>query len=112
MNPPIFKKKRRNRRRATLKKNADNPFTEKTGVEVIQLTGTSKCLVTSQKAFMGIPVRKVSYAISNDWQAYETSASAKRMKNLLVKSVCGVDQCINPEHLVGREREVINGGWG
>lgn len=93
------------KRRQRIRARADNAFTEGTGVKVVKLTGTSSCWICAQKDIFNLPVRKVSYAIHNDWQNYEINSSAKRMSLLRVKQSCGVDQCINPEHLVGKEGE-------
>ena len=105
---PMFPQKKtiRNRRKEKLKRNADNKFTALTGIPVILLTGTCDCVVTKQKEYKDVPVRKIAYALANGWQTYEMSESASRMLHLRVKSTCGVDQCVNPEHLVGRERSV------
>lgn len=86
-------------------KNADNPLTALTGIVVIKLTGTSDCIITSQKQYKSVAIRKIAYAVGNNWQAYEMHVTAHRMKHLLVKSTCGVDQCVNPNHLTAKERE-------
>jgi hypothetical protein len=94
------------KRRQRIKAGADNAFTKKTGIKIVKLTGTSDCWICGQKDWNIMPVRKVSYAIHQEWEPYEINASAKRMSNLRVKQSCGVDQCVNPDHLVGKENDI------
>lgn len=95
---PISKRKKRNKRAA------DNPFTAFTGIKPVKLTGKSDCWIVGQKHHALIPVRKVSYATHHaDFPTWKITPQSSRMKNLRVKQTCGVDQCVNPDHLVGNE---------
>ena len=103
----------RNKRKERIKKSADNPFTAKTGVPVTRLTGkgaippehTSPCHIISVGRIYEMPARKVAYAIYNNWQVFNINHKARKMRLLRVKQSCGIDQCVNPEHLVGTEKE-------
>ena len=87
--------------RMRLKKLAKNPFTKATGLRAFYLSGKEDCLVTHHQTFRDIPVRKIAYAIYNDWQRPECTVSASKMKRLRVTQICGVDQCVHPDHLKG-----------
>lgn len=96
----IINKKRQKRRRK-----ADNPFTKVTGFEIIKLTGNSDCWVVKELTSNYIPVRKISYAAFAGWLPNEITPTNNRMRLLRVKQTCGVDQCVNPEHLAAKEKE-------
>ena len=93
----------RNRKKERIKKRADNRFTAITGFIVTRLTGSCDCWIVHQQEFNRQPVKKIAYAALNGWQEYEMESGAKRMSHLRVKQSCKVDQCVNPEHLVGTE---------
>jgi hypothetical protein len=110
-------KKTRNSKTAKkwkIKQTANNPFTANTGVKAYQLTGSSDCLICPQKEAKNVSTRKIAFALANGWQSYEMGFDSKRIKLLSVKATCGVDQCINPAHLVGTEKEdnAATNGWG
>ena len=96
-----------NRKRANIRKNADNKFTAETGIKIIKLTGNPDhdCWVVGQKEYKHIACRKFAFALFNNWPAMDTHCKAPRLKNLRVKQSCGVHQCVNPDHLIGTEPE-------
>lgn len=106
--------KYRNKRKERIKKNADNPFTAMTGIPVTRLSGkgaippshTSPCWIVGTKNYKFIPARKVSYAIAKRWLPMYIAVDATRMKDLRVKQSCKIDQCVNPEHLIGKEKTI------
>ena len=98
------------KKRLRAKKSADNEFTRFTGLRVTKLTGNSDCWICHEKASKTVPVRKISYAVHQNWSPMHMPATARRMKLLRVKQTCGVDQCVNPDHLVGVEKEY--NPWG
>lgn len=100
------KQKRRRRIAAT----ADNRFTAHTGIPVIKLTGASDCWVTGVKVSGFVPVKKLAYAYLNGWQPYECEERSKRMRLLRVTQSCGVDQCVNPDHLTAKEYDLMDYG--
>lgn len=103
----------RNKRKRRIQKSADNPFTAYTAIPVIRLTGPgatppgheTPCIIASPKNYRFMPVRKVAYAIAHGWLDMNINVNARKMKLLRVKQSCGVDQCVNPDHLVGTEKE-------
>ena len=96
----------RNRKREYVKRVADNHFTKITGAEFTKLSGASECWICHQTQWGSIPIRKVAFALFNDWQKFEVVRMGQRMRHLRVKQSCGVDQCVNPDHLVGTEKPV------
>jgi len=108
------KKRVRNKRKEKRKREADNRFTEITGIPIIKLTGPKAidCWLVTAATTYRVPTRKIAYACFNDWQTMDMARTAKKMKLLRVKQSCGVDQCVNPDHLVGIEKEIDPAkGW-
>ena len=94
-------------------KTADNAFTALTALKVIKLTGpsTTHCWICDQKQWQGLPVRKVSGAVHDpDTPQVYIGKGKRAMKLMTVKSTCGIDQCVNPEHLSVSKKEY--NPWG
>lgn len=85
-----------------IKKKADNAFSALTGIEVTKLTGPGAkgCWICPQQKWQGILVKKVSAAAHDPDFLNGYIERGNRFLNLLsFKGTCGVDQCVNPEHI-------------
>ena len=112
-------------RRKYIKSNSDHLFSKLTGIEVIQLTGELDCQIVKplrirvEKNSKQYLTEKVAYGLYNEIPFDDVG---------IVTHTCGVDQCINPEHLyvdkaiqeymnkgansAELEQYIINNSWG
>lgn len=95
----------RNRKLEYRKRTADNRLTKITGATFTKMDGGTGCWIAHQTQNQRVPIHKIAYAAFSDWQPAEMTRRAMRMRLLRVKQSCGVDQCVNPAHLVGTEKE-------
>lgn len=104
----------RNKRRAKIRRKADNEFTKLTGFPVVRLTGPKMlrrqglgegCWVTDKKSYKAVSVHKASYAIHNGYHPAEIKRPHHKMKSLTVTQTCGCNQCVNPAHLRGTVKD-------
>jgi hypothetical protein len=93
-----------------IKRTATNAFSKVTGIPVIKLSGSSDCWICAQTLCEQVPVRKLSYGAHNGYGPHELKVDSRKMSLLRVKQTCGVDQCVNPDHLVGEVKEF--NPWG
>ena len=77
---------------------ATNDFSAFSGLEATQLTGNSECLVTKNKTHDRMSMKK--YAYLQYHEIYDT----RTVKATKVKQTCGVDQCVNKDHLVATNK--------
>jgi alkylhydroperoxidase family enzyme len=98
----------KSKRTKRVMKTADNAFSAYTGIPVIKLTGTNSpdCWICAQQRFNNVPVKKVSAAIHDPETMNGTITQGHREMSLMrVSGTCGVDQCVNPEHLSVSKKE-------
>lgn len=108
-------------RKHRLKKHADNPFTKLTGKPVIKLTGSSSCIVTSGKMikvpqegiikqtnvkvvaallYLKNPDTLLLYDLPPILDPLLYNEYTVSPEDIKVTQSCGVDQCVNIEHLI------------
>jgi len=73
---------------------ADNRFSQITGLPVIKLTGKHPCWICATIRTNNMPVKKIAYAALMDWPLQDIHPDAKRFKKLKVKQTCVIDQCV------------------
>lgn len=89
-------------------KTADNEFTRLTAIRLTKLTGKNSpgCWICAPKAWHGVRVKKVSAAAHKpDFPNGYIKPGNKYLALLKVKPLCGIDQCVNPDHLEVTEEE-------
>lgn len=112
-------------RRKYIKENSSHPFSQLTGIEVIQLSGDHDCQIVKP---LRIRLKKNSKQYMTEKVAYGLYHNIPTEEVGIVEHTCGVDQCIHAEHLYvdkalndymnkGEnseeiERYIINHSWG
>ena len=101
-------KRVRNKRKERIKRKSDNPLVKLTGNEVHILTGKNApdCHLCFTQEHKRVRIYKLAYALANGWQRYEMSHTSRRMKQLTVRRTCGINECVNPDHLIGEEKPI------
>lgn len=90
------------KRRKSISKRADNEFSSLTGIQVVKLTGkgANGCWISTQSEWNGVPVKKVSGAAHDPSTPNGYIRRGHREMSLLtVRGTCGVNECVNPDHL-------------
>lgn len=112
-------------RKKYIKSTSNHPFSQLTGIEVIEITGEKDCHIVKplririEKNSKQYLTEKVAYGLYNNIPVDEVG---------IVEHTCGIDQCIKPEHLYvdkmmqeylnqnektkGYEAYIISNSWG
>ena len=81
-------------RKKYLKKNSKNQFSQETGIDVVEISGELDCHISKPLRIRfkdkQYATKKVAYSIHHNTRLEDVGT---------VHQTCGIDQCINPNHL-------------